>query len=362
MSNITRALLQRHLSRRGFLVRSSQAAIAAYASTYAGGAFAADVQEITFLNYGGLYGDNQRKAMIDPFTAATGIKVQTPSGPDAIATLVGETKQANASTDVIALSDVQMVTAIAQGGLLAQINPSNVPNAADLADGAKSAPYSYNIEFDPWGILYRTDKMDKPTSWKAIFEPKDASRVAFVRPSADSGSLLSMIAASVIAGGTEDDVLTKGVPVIKALREKGAQFVDYGAGLSLIQNDGADIGTFYNNETFAMADQGLPVDFAFPQEGVFPIGVWLGMPANIAPGRKAVAEKFINWMLSPDPQIAMAKLMYSGPTNKKADVGDALRNKVLSAQTMDRAYKLDLQKVAKLQDSWMEAWNKEIAG
>lgn len=363
MTNLHRSLLAQHISRRSIL-RNGAALLAANAvlATGAGRAFAQPADSISFLTYGGLYGESQKRAMIDPFTAESGVAVKLLSGQDAIAVLVGETRQATPSVDVVALADVEVVTAVAQGGLLAEFDAAAVPNAADLPDIAKSGPHALNIEFDSWGIAYRTDKMEAPTSWASLFDAADPTRVAFQRPVASSGSLLNMLAAAVISGGKEDNVLSTAIAPIKALREKGGQFVDASAALALLQNDGADIATIFNNETFYLADQGLPINFAFPKEGVFPIGVWLAMPANLPPERKEVAQRFINHMLSPAPQVAMSALMYSGPTNKKADVGEALRNKVLSASDMSRAYPVDWKKVSALQDSWLAAWNREIAG
>lgn len=363
MTALHKSLLAQHISRRTILRQG--AGLFAASSVLARGmgpALAQSVTGISFLTYGGLYGDSQKRAMIDPFTTETGIAVKILSGQDAIAVLVGETRQATPSIDVVALTDVEVVTAVTQGGLLAEFDAAAIPNSVDLPEIAKSAPHAYNIEFDSWGIAYRTDKMDAPTSWASLFEAADPTRIAFQRPVASSGSLLNMLAATVVSGGKEDDVLSTAIAPIKALREKGGQFVDASAALALLQNDGADLATIFNNETFYLADQGLPINFAFPKEGVFPIGVWLAMPANIPAERKEAAQRFVNHMLSPAPQVAMSALMYSGPTNIKADVGEKLRDKVLSASDMSRAYPVDWKKVSTLQDSWLAAWNREIAG
>jgi putative spermidine/putrescine transport system substrate-binding protein len=354
-------MISRHLSRRT-LLRASVAA-AATTTLFARIGRAQTASGITFLTYGGIYGDNQKAAMVDSFVAASGIAVDMVSGRDAVPTLIGDTTQSVPAHDVIAFSDLEIRSAIGQGGLLAELDPAVVTNIADLPAEALLTPYAVNVEFDPWGLMYRTDKMEAPTSWKDLFEPKiDPARVGFQRPEPGSATFYNMIAAAVAAGGGMADVESKGIPAIKALRDKGAQFVDFGASLAQIQNDGMDLAPMYNNEAYFMKDQGLPVDFVFPSEGVFPIGVWLAIPANLPPDRKAAAQSFINHMIAPDPQVAMAKLMYSGPTNKKAVVDDELRKKVLIGADIAKAYPIDWEMFVANQSAWLDLWNREIAG
>lgn len=318
---------------------------------------------VTFLTYGGIYGDNQRTAMVEPFTAATGVRVNMVSGRDAVPALVGDTTQSVPLHDVIAFSDLEARTVAAQGGLLAEIDPEAVPNIADLPDEARIGTVAVNIEFDPWGLMYRTDKMDPPTSWRDLFEPTiDPRRVAFQRPEPGSATFYNLLAAAVAGGGSMADVESIGIPLIRALRDKGAQFVDFSASLALTQNDGLDLVPMYNNEAFYLQDQGLPVDFVFPEEGVFPIGVWLGMPANLPDDRRALAQQFINHMLAPEPQVAMARLMYTGPTNSRATVEDELRRKILLAADIDLAYPIDWDMFVANQSAWLDLWNREIAG
>lgn len=349
------------LSRRT-LLRASVAAAATSALMGRMGQ-AQTAPAVTFLTYGGIYGDNQRAAMVDSFTAASGIRVNMVSGPDAVPTLIGDTTQSVPSHDVIAFSDLEVRTVIGQGGLLADLDPAIVTNIADLPDAARIGTSAVNIEFDPWGLMYRTDRMEAPTSWMQLFQPTiDPARVAFQRPEPGSATFYNLIAASVAAGGGLADVERLGIPLIKSLREAGAQFLDFSASLAQTQNDGLDLVPMYNNEAYYLQDQGLPVDFVFPTEGVFPIGVWLGVPANLPEDRKAAAMAFINHMISPEPQIAMARLMYTGPTNSRAEVEDELRRKILLAADIDRAYPIDWDVFVANQSAWLDLWNREIAG
>lgn len=354
------------VSRRRLLTRATRAAAAGLVTAGGigrwGSRAARAASPVTFLTYGGLYGENQQAAMVDPFVRETGVQVQIVSGRDAIPALVGDARQSTPTHDVVALSDLELHTAIQQGGLLAPLDPEALPNAADLPDVAKALPHAVNVEFDPWGIMYRTDKMERPDSWQAIFAPGEPGRTAFQRPTAGSATFYNLIAAGVAAGGGQGDVLTKGIATIKDLQAKGAQFVDFAASLTLMQNDSIDLAPMYNNEAYFLADQGLPVDFAFTKEGVFPIGVWLAMPANIPADRKRDAERFINHMISPAPQVAMAKLMYTGPTNLRAQLEPELAAKVLTGATVDRAFRIDWRALVQDQQRLLDAWTREVGG
>ena len=238
-----------------------------------------------------------------------------------------------------------------------------MPNVNDLPQEALLLPGAVNIEFDSWGLMYRTDKMDAPTSWIQLFEPEiDPRRVAFQRPTPGSATFYNLLAAAAAAGGGMDDVESLGLPLIKSLRDAGAQFVDFSASLALAQNDGADLMPMYNNEAFFLADQALPLGFAFPEEGVFPIGVWLGMPANLPEDHEAAAQAFINHMISPELQVAMAKLKYTGPTNVRASVDDELRAKILAGLEIDLDYPIDWDTFVAKQSDRLDIWNREIAG
>jgi hypothetical protein len=58
----------------------------------------------------------------------------------------------------------------------------------------------------------------------------------------------------------------------------------------------------------------------------------------------------------------MAELMYTGPTNRRAVVPEALRPKVLTAADLGRAFPIDWDIFVANQSRWLEVWNQQIAG
>lgn len=345
-------------TRRGFMLAASAALAVPYGLR--GRAARAEVGSLSFLTYGGLYADTQREAVLDPFTDATGIGVQTVAGRDAISALITDSESDNPAYDLVVLSDVELHVAMRQGGLLAELDTANLPHLPDIAEVAQSLPYSVCVSLNPWGIAYNTDSPAKPKGWADLWAYPSPERTVLQQPAAGSARLFNLCAAAIAGGGTWRDVDEIGFAKVKELREGGCQIADLGTSLSLFQNGDVDILPMYNNETFSLADGGFPAAFVFPEDGIFSFGVWLGIPKNLPADRKAAAEKLIDAFLDPEAQARMATGVNDGPTNRKTEVPAELAARILTPEKLPQTVQLDWDYIVENQDRWIDRWNREV--
>ncbi|MCC6792274.1 MAG: extracellular solute-binding protein [Thermomicrobiales bacterium] len=349
---------RRRITRRAAVAGGAALALAAATR---GARAQGGVSEITVLGYGGLYGDSQKKAVLDPFTEQTGIKINLVTGQSAIPALVADSQKSEPLYDVVYMTNIEHQVIKNQGGLLAEYDQDRVPNLKDIYPIALDMPYAANVELDAWGLLYNTEAISTPPdSWAALWDPAYAGQVAFEIPSAGLDLILNLVAASIVGGGTETDVDTIGFEQVKKLKGQ-AIFADEATSLTSFQNQDVILLPEYNNEAYFMQDEGFPSAFAFPKEGAFPVAVWLGMPKNLSGARKEAAETFINYYLGPEPQTAIAKLLYAGPTNKTVTLESDLQGKVVYGDLVDQLFDVDWAYVLKNQDAWVDRWNREIA-
>lgn len=346
------------LSRRHFLAGTS-AALAAPSILRPGRALA-EVGSLSFLTYGGLYADTQREAVLDPFAEATGISVNTMAGRDAISALITDSSTDNPAYDLVVLSDVELHIALRQGGLLAELDPANLPHLPEIAEIANALPYSVGVSLNPWGIAYNTDSPAQPRGWADLWAYESPERIVIQQPAAGSARLFNLCAAAIAGGGTWRDVDEIGFAKVKELREKGAQVADLGTSLSLFQNGDVDVLPMYNNETFALADGGFPAAFVFPEDGIFSFGVWLAIPKTLPPDRKAAAERLIDAFLDPAAQTRMAIGVNDGPTNPNAEIPPELAERILTPEKLSRTLQLDWDYIVDNQDRWIDRWNREV--
>lgn len=127
--------------------------------------------------------DDMPRAVLDAFTAETGIKVVNPTFevPEEAAEAVGSGK----AYDVVVLEDQQVPDLVAAGKLV-EIDKRRIPNFRNTSPNFRdlatdpgnryTAPYSYGTT----GLLVRTDLVKTPVRrWADLWKPQFAGKVAF---------------------------------------------------------------------------------------------------------------------------------------------------------------------------------------
>lgn len=300
------------ITRRRIVALGAGGMAAAGSPAVIGRAKAAD-NELVFCGFGGTYQAGQTKALFEPFTKETGIKVVQTTGVD-LAKLQAQVQSKNVEWDLISLPDRLRYTAVRQG-LLQKLN-YGIINAKDVMP-ALVTDYAVGGVTIPMTLTYSTKAYptpDKaPKTWQDFW---DASKVAGPRGLYNSPPYVLEFA--LIADGVPKDKLYpldvdrafKSLDKVKPLvRVWWTEFPQPG----LLLKSGEITMTPWTRAISMILD-GEPLGISYE-------GAALTFEAWVVPTGAPHAEnamKFINWALQAKPQADLTKYIAFGPTNQNA--------------------------------------------
>lgn len=285
-------------------------------------------QSITVATYGGEWGTALQDCIIDPFTAATGIRVTPEPGVSAV-TLSKLLQQRDAPVLDAVWMDGGVSEQAAAQGVVTAIVPERVPGVAGMVDEGVYRDGDGNIfavstGFYSLGIAYNANDVGTPpASWNDLWNDELAGAVTFPSPSNAMGvpflaeiAKLKQTTLSDIGPALED---------IKKL-QVAAYFDTAGAGTNLFQSGEVIAGAHYASSAFAMRDQGLPITFVVPEEGAIGGDIRLHLTANTP--RMEAAEKFVDFAIGKEPAKCMAERIYVGPATRDVELSDDARQRM----------------------------------
>ncbi|WP_051389288.1 ABC transporter substrate-binding protein [Arthrobacter sp. 35W] len=317
--------------------------------------------ELVITTFGGDWQKNFTDAVVKPFEKANNVTIKqvTLYSADALAQL--QAQKSSPQIDVVFFSGGQEATA-ARDKLIAPISASSLSNGADLIDSAKSGLEQGEgpvIQISPVGLTYRTDKIDKPTSWNDVFDPKYKKHVAFTDLSNSYGTL-GMLSINQAKGGTADDV----TPGISAMGQAAK------AGDAVVIKTSSDLQQAFSSRDIWLAPYaqdyaetlrkaGQPVEFVLPAEGSMASFI----TANAVAGRANIplATKFIDFALSSDVQAKFVSGMTYSSVNQKTEIPEDLKSKVVWGSSLDKLQRLSGATFGEKSATWLKQWNEAIA-
>lgn len=307
----------------------------------------------------GVWGAEQetlvREHVVKPFEEETGAKVELILGGtgDRYSKLYAEVD--NPSMDVVYLNMAQTEQATRDGVIL-PADPEGVANYNNLYDIAKCGD-GYGVALMATGLMYNTDLMDTaPTSWADVLSDDYKGLVCpYTMPSSQGNAFLVMLATALgdsknvdaaleaLAAAKPFPLITEGIP------ERNQAFLD---------NEVA-IGPQINGYVYSAKNEGIPVEFVYPEEGAA-----LSMNCAVIPKNSAnadLAKIFINYHLAQACQEAYAEVLYYGPTNSAVTLPDELASAVVYGEDdVAKLVALDNEWVSANEASWTEKWNTMI--
>jgi iron(III) transport system substrate-binding protein len=259
--------------------------------------------------------EENAKKLLDAFTKATGIQVRftfLSSGP-AVARLEAEKGNPRADVWFGAPSENHVV---AKDKGLSQ--PYLSPNAKDLAPHFRDKDgYWTSFYMNPLGLGVNTKVIKErgapvPTSWEDLLRPELRNQIQMPSPQT-SGTGYNMVATLVQLWGED-----RAFEYLKKLHPNVQTYTQSGTAPSKAAAIGqAAIGIQFTPAFLQLADEGYPLQLAFPKEGVGfeapAISIVRGAPHLDA------AKKLVDWFLTLDGQntITDAKT-YFFPVHPKA--------------------------------------------
>ena len=172
-------------------------------------------------------------------------------------------------------------------------------------------------------------------------------------------ALQFFLALNKIKGGTLENI-DPGIEAIKPLA-KGSPVLYTQADqlLSLFERGEIAIAPWYPDRAGVAMDKGLSLAVAYPKEGA--VGI---LPSVVIPkgtSKLDLAHKFIDQVLSAEGQGCFSERAYIGAVNSKVKLSEKLQKIVPYGETLEKAWFIDPEVVAKNLPNWTRRWQREVA-
>jgi putative spermidine/putrescine transport system substrate-binding protein len=327
----------------------------------AGTAAAAD-KELVLATWGGSWGKAITEQAIQPFEKATGIKVNVISGVSLANMQMVAAQRSNPQIDLI-MSVVQDGVNAYNDGLLAPLDPKEIPNLAALPDfavprDASDKPMFAGMWMYPYGIAYRTDKVSPEIKcWNDLWDPRLKNKVGVSSPKYMNGYFLLM--ANKIAGGSEANV-SAGLERIKRMGPNLLAVIDDSAAQQRMLAAGEVwAAPMISSAAYKMIDEGVPVRFVLPCEGA-PAGLDVISLVKNAPNA-ANAKKFIDFYISANTIGAVTAQLKITPVNPQAKLTPEHAKYTVAKDDFAKLVHFSDQAIIKDRAARQDAWDREIA-
>lgn len=235
--------------------------------------------------------------------------------------------------------------------------PDDLPNLADVFDAAKPGGMWVNWCQPMCSFAYNTDLVtEAPTSYAEVWNERFRERVVLISMRITQAIAPLLAATHHATGAPLAECLPlwrEGIDRLKELRPNILQISsNYAQAQQLNETGECDILLSPDSRsTLLRKSQGVPVDQAYPTEGLF------AMPAGIAlvkdgPNQE-LGQIFLDEMMSPEVQAYIAENFYSRPTNQRTVLPDGL--------TFPDLISLDWEFFAENRSEMIEVFEREIS-
>jgi putative spermidine/putrescine transport system substrate-binding protein len=341
------------LSRRHFLGGSAMLA----GGLATGSLQAQEAKEVVIANWGGDWNTRTVKFIEEPLLESKGVKIlrDLDGEPERRTKLLAEMRLPRGRLDVAHVGDY-MAADLQSLGVWQEIDYSKVPNGKFIQENLKS-PFFLPWQYSAWILLYDPKKMDKPTSFADLFNPKYAGRVGIN----DQHYFHNMEAAGLVASGNMFDF--EAIKKQCAEWKKAVQPKIYPTHQQLqaaFKNGEIDIAANYKARGLQFAADGLSVATSYPKEGGITVIFGACIPKRAQ--HKDAAHDYLNALIDAKGIGDLVQASFYTPSVTNAITPADFKEK--SGFSEDEQKKLLFQDFAYLAKNstttWLEWWNKEF--
>ena len=328
-------------------------------------AWSADAEnELVYAGYGGTLAQALKSTVIAAFEKQYHVKVVFLTGETVNMIARIKAQSAHPQIDVVAGTDASHAIGVKEG-LFAKLDPADFSNFTDLYPFAR---YGNGIGvmfgIQALGLEYNTKVFKEkgwapPASWYDLWNPKYKGHVVqYNLPSGYAVTFLGLL--SVLEGGSPAN-LDPAWARLPGLIPNSLAFVGPAAQVdTLFATGGGWLAYNGSGRIAALAATGVPVAMATPREGAVlnpnPLDIVKGAP------HPRLAREFVNFMLRPDSQTAIAKGMLLGPVNRKVTLDPATAAKVpYGPDVIARLRQIDDGPINDRLGALVQRWNEMIA-
>lgn len=236
------------------------------------------------------------------------------------------------------------------------LDPARIPNLNTvhkslLRPGNRGIGYGISA----LGIMYnKTLVKDPPASWTALWDPKWRGQVTFF-----DNNFIPLVLAARLNGGNEKNidagfrVWAENAKNLRALVTSNDQLKN------MLVSGEALIAPWFTSIWKFWEEEGAPLGFVNPTEGVVAFPIYLQMVKGSTPEQIQVAEEIINELLVTDNNARYARLTFGIPSIRTAKLSPTVE-RILSPSLLDTAIWLDWSTMGEKASEWRQRWEREV--
>ena len=225
------------------------------------------------------------------------------------------------SYDVIFPSDY-MIARMRENGMLLELDFNNIPNYSNIdesfrglfydPDNKYTVPYAYGVI----GVIYNAAVVDEADAggWDLLWNEKYKGEILQINNSRDAFGI-AQYKLGLDVNSTDRSEWDQALAELKKQQPLVKSYV-MDEIYNMMESGEAAIGAYYAGDYFTMIDaqaDGVDLQFYYPERTNYFIDA-MCVPSCCQ--NKELAERFINYMLSPEPAIANAEIIYYACPNK----------------------------------------------
>lgn len=352
--------MKRHRVTRREFTKLAGGAVAAAGIGIRSGRARAAAPEIVVVGWGGAHEESFKKAMYDPFTAETGIRIKQMSNTNQLALLKAQVESNNPEWDVVQPGSLWIYRG-AKEGLYEKIDYS-VVDSSQLYKPAVH-PYAVGVEVFAVDIAYNTKRFpagSHPKTWAEFWDVKRFPG----RRTAPGWTPRDNLEAAVMAAGVP---ISKVFPIdtklaFEKLREIKPQMIWWNTGAQFAQmfaDEEVFLGYGWGARVVVVAREGKPLAVEMNQ-GILDVGFFAISKIS---RNKENAMKFISFASGVKPQMTRPLLYPHGPVNRRAweQLDPKARKDIVSFELPNTLIR-DTQWWVDREAELLDQWKKFLAG
>lgn len=301
--------------------------------------------------------DVLEKNILTPFEEKYGceIVVETGNNSDRLTKMVA--RKANPVVDVALFAGSHTYKA-KEAGVIKPYDAAAITNLDAIMDQAKDpigGNYGIGYALSNLGLFYRTDKCDEITSWKDLLNPDYAGTVSIPKITTTYGPAFVYMLTKAYTGDFKDTEVGW-----EKLEELAPNLITaYGRSSelnTLISQEEVYVAPFSSFAWGTIAATGLDVAKVIPEEGL--PGTFSVASVGAGTKNEALANEFINWLISYDVQYQEAMDLIDSPVRTDVEVpAEIAANLAYGDELVSSLHFFDEAEIASHQEEWINRWN-----
>lgn len=309
--------------------------------------------------YGGRWEKFWRGALIPPFTKATGIDptLDVGLGKNFVANI--RAAGSGAAPYSIVMINENIASLVRAEGFFEAIPADKVPNLANVYPNLRNAgDNGVRGIISTIGIGYRKDLVKKPpTSWTDLWTNPEFKGKIGLYQIGNTAAMLFLLMTARIFGGSEMAIDRAFAEIKKLLPFQQADWS--GTVATQLTRGDVSVAVIDFPEIVALRKKGVPVEMVVPTEGVVAFEQSFNILKN-APAKEA-AYKYLNYILDPRVQEAMAAEFFTSPSNTQSQVSADLAADIpVHGKSMGSIVQFDWAKINPMVGDITDRWNREM--